>query len=59
MARLTDMTIRGLPAPATDQKTYLDDALQGFGVRVSQGDTKTFVVVYGTARRRITQTACT
>lgn len=54
MARLTDMTIRGLPTPAKGQKTYLDDALKGFGVRVSQGGTKSFVLKYGTDRRLVT-----
>ncbi len=54
MARLTDMQIRALPAPAKGQKIYLDDGLDGFGVRVSQGSTKTFVITYGEDRRRIT-----
>lgn len=54
MASLTDMRIRAIEPPAKGQKTYFDDALQGFGVRVSQGGTKTFIVIYGNERRRIT-----
>jgi len=50
MARLTDLKIRSLPAPTRGQTTYLDDAIRGFGIRVSQGGTKTFVVTYGTER---------
>lgn len=49
---LTDLQIKRLKAPEKGQKTYYDDALPGFGVRVSQGGTKTFVVVYGKERRR-------
>lgn len=54
MARLTDMAIRGLLPPAKGQKLYLDDALTGFGVRVSQGGSKSFVLMYGGDRRLIT-----
>jgi len=39
-------------APEKGQKTYYDPGLPGFGVRVSQGGAKTFVVVYGKDRRR-------
>ena len=49
---LTDLQIKRLKAPATGQKTYYDSSLRGFGVRVSQGGTKTFVVLYGKDRRR-------
>ncbi len=52
--RLTDLSIKRLKSPASGQKTYFDDALRGFGVRVSQGGTKSFVVVAGTARKRRT-----
>lgn len=54
MPSLTDATIRALKPPAQGQKMYLDDNIRGFGVRVSQGGTKTFIVVYGTKRRRYT-----
>jgi len=51
--RLTDVAIRSLSKPERGQKTYTDDSLPGFGIRVSQGGTKTFVVVAGTTRERI------
>lgn len=49
---LTDQQIKNLRSPERGQKTYYDKALPGFGVRVSQGGTKTFVVVYGLNRQR-------
>ncbi|WP_373490723.1 tyrosine-type recombinase/integrase [Parasphingorhabdus sp.] len=51
---LTDISIRALPAPTKGQTTYWDTGQSGFGVRVSQGGTKTFVVVHGVERRRFT-----
>jgi hypothetical protein len=49
--RLTDIGVKTLPAPPQGQKTYRDDTLTGFGVRVSQGGSKTFVLVHGADRR--------
>ena len=49
---LTDAQIRRLKAPEKGQKTYFDDALPGFGVRVSQGGTKTFITLCGPKRKR-------
>lgn len=49
--RLTDLLIKKLKAPDTGQKTHFDDALRGFGVRVSQGGSKSFVVMYGKKRQ--------
>ena len=43
--------VKNLPPPATGQKLYRDDALAGFGVRVSQGGTKTFTLVLGRDRQ--------
>lgn len=51
---LTDKGIRALPTPDTGQVTYWDKSLSGFGVRVSQGGTRTFIVMLGTSRRRVT-----
>ena len=58
--RLTDLTIKSLKPPlqeggkhatnATKQKTYFDDHMKGFGVRVSMGGSKTFVLMYGKRR---------
>ena len=47
--RLTDITIRSLKAPAKGQVTYWD---KGLGIRVSQGGSKTFVVMAGSGKRR-------
>lgn len=52
--QLTDISIRSLKAPETGQITHFDDTLRGFGVRVSPGGTKTFVLLVGKARRRKT-----
>lgn len=49
---LTDAQIKRLKAPEKGQKTYFDDALPGFGVRVSQGGTKTFIALCGPKRKR-------
>jgi hypothetical protein len=52
--RMTDISVKALPAPERGQKTYLDESLAGFGVRVSQGGSKTFIVMHGAERRRTT-----
>jgi integrase len=52
--RLTDVAIHNLKAPAKGQKTYFDDALSGFGIRVSQGGIKSFVLISGRSRTRTT-----
>jgi integrase len=52
--QLTDISIRNLKSPESGQVTYTDDGLPGFGVRVSKSGKKTFVLVYGRARRRAT-----
>ncbi len=49
--RLTDISIRQLRPPATGQQKFMDDALPGFGVRVSQGGAKSFFIMYGERRR--------
>lgn len=54
MANLTEIVIRNLKAPPHGQVTYTDDSVPGFGCRVSQGGTKTFVLVHGAQRNRIT-----
>ena len=40
---LTDLAVRALKTPASGQVDYWDAAIRGFGVRVSQAGTKTFV----------------
>lgn len=49
--RLTDLQISKLKPPQKGQKTYFDDALPGFGVRVSQGGSKSFVVMHSRKRK--------
>ncbi len=43
--------IRSQSIPEKGQRNYLDDSLKGFGVRVSQGGTKTFTLMFGKNRR--------
>jgi integrase len=50
---LTEITCRNLKPPANGQAAYHDDAIPGFSLRVSQGGTKTFTLVYGSPRKRI------
>ena len=52
--RLTEISIKNLQAPAMGQTTYSDDLVPGFGVRVSQGGVRSFVLVYGRNRKRVT-----
>ncbi len=51
--RLTDVTVRAIPAPAKGQIKVCDDTLRGFGIRVSQGGTRTFFLQVGSDRRFI------
>ncbi|MGA8707586.1 MAG: Arm DNA-binding domain-containing protein [Steroidobacteraceae bacterium] len=48
------MTVQKLAVPDGGQKLHMDDTLRGFGVRVSQGGSKTFVVLVGPERKRQT-----
>lgn len=50
MTNLTELFIRNLRAPERGQKTFWDE-LPGFGVRISQGGTKTFVLMHGRDRQ--------
>lgn len=56
MARthLTDIAVRNLTPPARGQITIWDDTLPAFGIRVSQGGTKSWLLVYGPNRQYIT-----
>jgi integrase len=52
MLHLTDFSIRSLAPPAKGQKDYFDKGLAGFGLRVSQGGTRSFFVFLGKASSR-------
>ena len=52
--RLTDLAIKTLKAPERGYIVYPDAVLAGFGVRVSEGGTKSFVLTHGRLRRRET-----
>lgn len=52
--KLTDVTVRALPAPQKGQRTYYDDTLSNFGCRVSQGGSKSFFVQLGADRQFVT-----
>lgn len=51
---LSDRSLKTLEAPSNGQTTYWDQSLSSFGVRLSQGGAKSFVVVYGPNRTRKT-----
>lgn len=52
--RLTDISIRTLPIPSKGSTIHYDDTLAGFGVRVSEGGTKSFILTHGPTRHRQT-----
>jgi integrase len=51
-SKLTDLSIRALSPPEKGNVVAWDDGIPGFGVRVSQGGTKSFFVLYGRERAR-------
>lgn len=52
--RMTDMSVRALKPPTAGQVTYWSQDLPAFGLRVSMGGTKSWVVMTGRDRRLIT-----
>jgi integrase len=52
----TDLTLKSLPLPAKGQARFWDTSLPGFGVRVSQGGTKTFILLDPRAKDRTQET---
>jgi integrase len=48
---LTERAVRSLPLPEQGQRTYFDEDVIGFGVRVSQGGAKTYTLMYGPERK--------
>jgi integrase len=54
-SRFTDAGVKRLPAPATGNKVYSDGTVAGFGLRVTEGGNRSFVLEYrvrGTQRKR-------
>jgi Arm DNA-binding domain len=52
--RLTDISISALKPPAKGAVVVPDDLVPDFGVRVSEGGTKSFVLTHGIRRQRET-----
>lgn len=52
--KLTDLSIKALKSPPNGAQIHYDDTLPGFGVRVSQAGTKSFVLTHGVRRTRET-----
>ncbi len=52
--RMTDHTFKRLVVPQKGRVTYSDDSIPGFGVRVSASGVKSFVLLMGRSRKRIT-----
>ena len=44
-AHLTEITIRNLPIPEEGQKDHWDTSLPSFGIRCSQGGSRTFILM--------------
>jgi integrase len=44
--RLTDIDIKRLSAPKHDNRTTFDDAVKGFGIRITPADARTFILAY-------------
>ena len=49
--KLTDRAVKAVTPPAKGQVDYFDERLPGFGLRVSQGGHKTWIVTYRHAGR--------
>jgi integrase len=50
---LTDLSVKALAPPPSGQVDYWDMSMPGFGLRVSQGGSKTFMVMHGERRKRV------
>lgn len=51
---LTDLTVQRLKAPEKGQTTVWDTIIRGFGIRLSQGGSRSWIVVKGKARKLTT-----
>jgi integrase len=52
--RLTEISIKALKTPRRGAAVFYDDGLTGFGVRVSEGGTKSYILTHGRRRQRET-----
>ena len=52
--RLNELSIKALKAPAKGAVIFHDEVLSGFGVRISAGGTKSYVLTHGVQRLRET-----
>ena len=48
MAKLTDAIVKALPAPPSGEKITYDEAVKGFGIRVTAAGARSFVLNYRT-----------
>jgi integrase len=53
---LSDLVVKRLPLPERGQRTYFDPTLPGFGVRVSQGGAKAWILVDPRSKTRLQET---
>jgi integrase len=53
---LTELAIKNFPPPERGQKVYWDASLPGFGVRVSQGGSRTFILLDPREKSRVRET---
>ncbi len=54
--RLTDLAVKNCQAPTRGQRDLFDSKLPGFGLRVSAGGTKSFIVLYRFDGRKVRMT---
>jgi integrase len=52
--KITDLSVKRLMVPVNGRVTYNDESVPGFGVRVSSSGTRSFVLLIGRSRKRIT-----
>ena len=51
--RLTDIAVKAFPVPPKGQRDYWDTSIPSFGIRVSQGGSKTWILMQGGSRRSL------
>jgi len=51
--RTHDLTVRNLKPVPGKRVTYLDKAIKGFGVRITENGVRTYVLTYGEDRKRV------